>query len=75
LIYYILKSNVIDQFEYSGGDCVGPLKWNYSIPFNGNDGFWPDGSLDNIQNLNDYHSLLFYKLTAYNGEQQSQDRN
>lgn len=71
LIYYILKSNVIDQFEYSGGDCVGPLKWNYSIPFNGNDGFWPDGSLDNIQNLNDYHSLLFYKLTAYNGEQQS----
>lgn len=75
LIYYILKSNVIDQFEYSGGDCVEPLNWNYSIPFNGNDGFWPDGSLDNIQNLNDYHSLLFYKLTTYNGEQQSQDSN
>lgn len=68
LIYYILKSNVIDQFEYSGGDCVRPLKWNYSIPFDTNDGFWPDGSLDNIEKLNDYHSLLFYKLTAYNGE-------
>lgn len=75
LIYYILKSNDIDQFEYSGGDCVGPLKWNYSIPFDTTDGFWSDGSLDNIQKLNDYHSLLFYKLTTYNGEQQSQDRN
>lgn len=75
LIYYILKSNVIDQFEYSGGDCVGPLKWNYSIPFDTTDGFWSDGSLDNIQKLNDYHSLLFYKLTTYNGELQSQDRN
>ena len=71
LIYYILKSNDIDQFEYSGGDCVRSLKWNYSIPFDTNDGFWSDGSLDNIQKLNDYHSLLFYKLTTYNGEQQT----
>jgi hypothetical protein len=44
------------------------------MPFDTNDGFWPDGSLDNIEKLNVYHSLLFYKLTTYNGDQ-SQNSN
>ena len=69
IVYCNITNDTVDQFEYSGGDCVGPLKWNYSIPFDTTDGFWPDGSLDNIRKLNDYHSLLFYKLTTYNGEQ------
>lgn len=69
IVYYNITNDTVDQFEYSGGDCVGPLKWNYSIPFDTTNGFWPDGSLDNIEKLNDYHSLLFYKLTTYNGEQ------
>lgn len=74
IVYCNITNDTVDQFEYSGGNCVGPLKWNYSIPFDTTDGFWPDGSLDNIEKLNDYHSLLFYKLTAYNGEQ-SQNSN
>lgn len=74
IIYCNINNNTVNQFEYSGGDCISPLKWNYSIPFDTTDGFWPDGSLDNIEKLNDYHSLLFYKLTAYNGEQ-SQNSN
>lgn len=74
IVYCNINNDTMDQFEYIGGDCVEPLKWNYSIQFNTNDGFWPGVSLDNIEKLNDYHSLLFYKLTAYNGEQ-PQNRN
>ena len=69
IIYCNITNATVDQFEYINRDCVFPLKWNYSIPFDTYDGFWPDGSLDNIEKLNDYHSLLFYKLTEYNGEQ------
>lgn len=74
IIYCNITNDIIDQFEYIGGICVRPVEWNYSIPFDTIDGFWPDGSLDNIEKLNDYHSLLFYKLTTYNGDQ-SQNSN
>jgi hypothetical protein len=46
-------------------------KWNYSCEFND---FW-NISKEDLNELNTYHSLLFYKVTTYNGEQQSSDKN
>lgn len=57
-----IKENQINQFEYTGGDCVAPVKWNYSLTF---DEFWNDVSMESIDKLNKYHSLLFYRYSSY----------
>lgn len=60
-----IEEDQINQFEYTGGDCVAPLKWNYSLTF---DEFWSDISIDSIDKLNKYHSLLFYRYSSYADE-------
>lgn len=60
-----IEENQINQFEYTGGDCVTPLKWNYSLTF---DEFWSDINIDSIDKLNKYHSLLFYRYSSYADE-------
>lgn len=60
-----IKENQIDQFKYNGGNCVAPLKWNYSLTF---DEFWKDISMESIDKLNKYHSLLFYRYSSYADE-------
>lgn len=60
-----IEEDQIDQFEYTGGDCVAPLKWNYSLTF---DEFWNGISVDSIDKLNKYHSLLFYRYSSYADE-------
>jgi hypothetical protein len=40
------------------------LKWNYSMSFND---FWPIND-NELENLNDYHSLLFYRYSSYANE-------
>lgn len=57
-----IEEDQINQFEYTGGDCVAPLKWNYSLTF---DEFWNGISIDSIDKLNEYHSLLFYRYSSY----------
>lgn len=61
-----IEEDQINQFEYTGGDCVAPLKWNYSLTF---DEFWNDISVDSIDKLNKYYSLLFYRYSSYAEEQ------
>lgn len=60
-----IKEDKINQFEYTGGDCISPLKWNYSLEF---DEFWKSVSVDSIDELNKYHSLLFYRYSSYADE-------
>lgn len=60
-----IKESQINQFEYTGGDCVAPLKWNYSLTF---DEFWNGINVDSIDKLNKYHSLLFYRYSSYADE-------
>ena len=66
----IIFTNIFNNEEYFGTNKLGSLRWNYSCDFND---FW-NISKDSLNLLNKYHSLLFYKLTAYNGEQ-SQNSN
>lgn len=40
------------------------LKWNYSMSFND---FWPIND-NELENLNDYHSLFFYRYSSYANE-------
>ena len=60
-----IKEDQINQFEYTGGDCVAPLKWNYSLEF---DEFWKNADITDIDKLNKYHSLLFYRYSSYADE-------
>lgn len=60
-----IEEDQINQFEYAGGDCVKPLKWNYSLTF---DEFWKNVSMESIDKLNKYHSLLFYRYSSYADE-------
>lgn len=66
----IIFTNIFNNEEYFGTNKRGSLRWNYSCDFND---FW-NISKDSLNLLNKYHSLLFYKLTTYNGEQ-SQNSN
>ena len=59
-----IEDDQINQFEYAGRDCVVPLKWNYSLTF---DQFW-NVSIESIDDLNKYHSLLFYRYSSYADE-------
>lgn len=59
-----IKKDQVNQFEYTDG-CVHPLKWNYSLTF---DEFWNGISIDSIDKLNKYHSLLFYRYSSYADE-------
>lgn len=63
----IIFTNIFNNEEYFGTTKLGSLRWNCSCDFND---FW-NISKDSLNLLNKYHSLLFYKLTTYNGEQQS----
>ena len=56
-----IEEDQINQFEYTNG-CIHPLKWNYSLTF---DEFWKNVSMESIDKLNKYHSLLFYRYSSY----------
>lgn len=46
------------------GSGAHVLKWNYFMKFND---FWPIND-NELKNLNDYHSLLFYRYSSYANE-------
>ena len=68
-LFYNEKLNIISVqlSDNANIEYIGPMKWNKTISLTQ---FWDILPYD-FNKLNDYHSLLFYKLTAYNGEQQS----
>ena len=67
-LFYNEKLNIISVqlSDNANIEYFGPMKWNKTISLTQ---FWDILPYD-FNKLNDYHSLLFYKLTAYNGEQQ-----
>ena len=69
ILQYDVDKNIIYTELFDNIDVFSGFnwKWNYSCEFND---FW-NISKEDLNDLNTYHSLLFYKLTAYNGEQQS----
>lgn len=73
ILQYDVNKNIIYTELFDNIDVFSGFnwKWNYSCEFND---FW-NISKEDLNELNTYHSLLFYKLTTYNGEQQSSDKN
>lgn len=69
ILQYDVNKNIIYTELFDNIDVFSGFnwKWNYSCEFND---FW-NISKEDLNDLNTYHSLLFYKLTTYNGEQQS----
>lgn len=69
ILQYDVDKNIIYTELFDNIDVFSGFnwKWNYSCEFND---FW-NISKEDLNDLNTYHSLLFYKLTTYNGEQQS----